>query len=53
MTFLKNKTLNCRFFNVTGAEDFPAHNCNCDKIVLNKQVFVSFSQEKEINMADW
>ena len=47
---LKNKTLNRRFFNAIGAADFAAQNCIGDKIV---KAFVAFSEEKEINIADW
>ena len=35
-------------FNTIGAADLAAQNCTCDKIVPNKQVFVTYSK-KEIS----
>ena len=49
MTFLKRKILNRKFFYAVKAADFIAQNLSSDKIVHNKQVFVAFSMEKEIN----
>ena len=53
MNFLKNEILNRCFLSVIGAADFTAKNCRCNQIVLNKQVFVAFGLEKEINITYW
>ena len=53
MTFLKNKTLNDKFFNAIRVEDFAAQNCTCDITVPSKQVFITFRKEKKINVAEW